>query len=850
MYCCINMVFVHLLRLSSMPVLAALLWLIFTPVLYPVCLGLRVSVLVLRLSISIASWIEDAKVPRGEVPSLASALLLQYSIISAPWRFFRSLARCVRFLGSFILLYSALGFLFTMISSTPAALLLGLFSRPLWLGLHDWEVVRGILPARTRHALLVTAVFVVDLYYECAQGEWRRETDASQPSFRNRTLFVALDFVLRQTWALLRLWTAPLSWARRLAHRSAQAVETVGLRVLTSPHVPSVARLWFAALVLITAHVKDGLEKLVIVWTARMTQPVHDAGSTVYDTEQDAKRQQNQNIYAPLTSSAASIRILSVHPGDQCQPLHCSIHAAPRSSAKYEALSYVWGDPTLERFIFIAGTKFYIAKNLYDCLMHLRHSKDQRELWVDALCINQADPEERSEQVLRMGDLYSKAERVVIWIGLGAPGTAEIFDQTGEGEDSRRPPDTRDSDAIRYLFSSPWWSRVWTVQELVLGNSVIVQCGKHSLSWETFCHVMDTRIDWNNLSQSTLSNVEALVNTFYAEYLALKRERQGRLRGVPRRYPLLERTYTFREKQATVAVDKIFGFYGLLEDASAEIRPDYVEHYSTVQASFAIDFINRYKSLAVVALAELSTPDQDTGIWNWYPRWRVSGKTSAKTLFWTGLGDEVAGQPWSEDAFDACGGRPVRNEYRNDWQTYHRGIALEGYCVDTVVAASRTMTSQGQVLGRPGSVLEQWLAVAQDGTTDSTAHHHWPRLQLFYRTITAGLWDQEQSPGSPDHVKYVTTVREACRGRRFFRTSSDRVGLGPQDATPGDQVWVLLGMGVPVILGQRSSPERWGVYPCRRYLGQAYVDDLMNARSSKHAVQDPGVLETVNITCK
>lgn len=334
--------------------------------------------------------------------------------------------------------------------------------------------------------------------------------------------------------------------------------------------------------------------------------------------------------------------------------------------------------------------------------------------------------------------------------------------------------------------------------------------------------------------------------TFYLQYLALKRERKLYHQHVERRYPLLERTYVFREKQSSLAVDKMFGFYGLLEDPSAEIKPEYVLHPSIVEESFAIDFINRYKSLAVIAITEILKPEGDDGeAWWWYPRWDRDGSTSTKTIFWTGLGDEIGGQPWSEDAFNATNGRMVRAQCEKVGHPYDYSVELEGWHVDTVAVASVVMTGQDVDGGQWEPVLEQWRSVAC-GQADA-AHGHVPcaqNLKLFYKTITAGLFDYEQPPSSPDHAKYLEAVQQACRWRRLFLTSSGRCGLGPQETVCGDGVWILLGMAVPVVLGRRSTDSKADSQDFRReidptepfrYLGQTYIDDLANPVSIPNA---------------
>ena len=84
------------------------------------------------------------------------------------------------------------------------------------------------------------------------------------------------------------------------------------------------------------------------------------------------------------------------------------------------ALSYVWGDPSVKREIYIGESSVLVRVNLEAALRQLRnHSRVQEgfRIWIDALCINQADLVERAVQVLRMKDIYARAWRVVVWLG-------------------------------------------------------------------------------------------------------------------------------------------------------------------------------------------------------------------------------------------------------------------------------------------------------------------------------------------------------------------------------------------------------------------------------------------------
>lgn len=88
----------------------------------------------------------------------------------------------------------------------------------------------------------------------------------------------------------------------------------------------------------------------------------------------------------------------------------------------FEALSYTWGSLQSPETALHCDpdnqiTEFSLGQNLACAFRHLRYMDRPRRLWVDAVCINQDDLEERSTQVLRMGPIYSRAQRVLAWIG-------------------------------------------------------------------------------------------------------------------------------------------------------------------------------------------------------------------------------------------------------------------------------------------------------------------------------------------------------------------------------------------------------------------------------------------------
>jgi len=113
------------------------------------------------------------------------------------------------------------------------------------------------------------------------------------------------------------------------------------------------------------------------------------------------------------------IRLLQLEPAnDRSALIRCSfitVRLADRPA--YEALSYVWGTYSQRETIRVATADVSVTTNLFLALSSLRHPDTPRTLWVDALCINQADVEERSRQVSIMGLIYTEADNVVVYLG-------------------------------------------------------------------------------------------------------------------------------------------------------------------------------------------------------------------------------------------------------------------------------------------------------------------------------------------------------------------------------------------------------------------------------------------------
>jgi hypothetical protein len=153
----------------------------------------------------------------------------------------------------------------------------------------------------------------------------------------------------------------------------------------------------------------------------------------------DPTQERIKSVYEPLDSVKSQIRLLKLLPGSSSQRVECSSFTASldEKELKYEALSYTWGSPRSPGTILLNKVPFLATENLEAALRCLRQPDESRILWVDAICINQLDLAERSQQVGLMRRIYSQASNVVIWLGSRCHKDASAF---LEGATEREDP--------------------------------------------------------------------------------------------------------------------------------------------------------------------------------------------------------------------------------------------------------------------------------------------------------------------------------------------------------------------------------------------------------------------------
>jgi hypothetical protein len=175
------------------------------------------------------------------------------------------------------------------------------------------------------------------------------------------------------------------------------------------------------------------------------------------------------------------MRVLDLQPDEPNSMISCVLREVRLSAnPAYECISYTWGHEPVTKDIELNGTLVRVRPNLWNFFKRLRQQDSTRAVWVDALCISQTDLEEKAQQVQMIGQIFKQAVGVLAWIGEGSEGIREIIHLARRNERSKRDI----SSAFEELVMQPYWTRTWVVQEVVLGQSVLVWCGDDYVSWD------------------------------------------------------------------------------------------------------------------------------------------------------------------------------------------------------------------------------------------------------------------------------------------------------------------------------------------------------------------------------
>ncbi|RMY74336.1 hypothetical protein D0863_03298 [Hortaea werneckii] len=153
----------------------------------------------------------------------------------------------------------------------------------------------------------------------------------------------------------------------------------------------------------------------------KMGQAVLDLGNkTPFHVPAEAPGEDPSALYQPLNSNDSVIRLARLLPGPDNAKIELQLERVSLSEATvlgYEALIYIWGDMANRKEICVDGHYLSVGANLAAFLVSLRRPELTRLLWIDCICINQDDLQEKSQQIAMMNQIYSGADRVLIWRG-------------------------------------------------------------------------------------------------------------------------------------------------------------------------------------------------------------------------------------------------------------------------------------------------------------------------------------------------------------------------------------------------------------------------------------------------
>jgi len=155
----------------------------------------------------------------------------------------------------------------------------------------------------------------------------------------------------------------------------------------------------------------------------------------------------------------------------------------------YEALSYAWGSDEDSAYIFVgANSRLRVRHNVTRILRYLRDGITPgctaRTLWIDAICINQADDEEKGKQVTVMGKIYACATSVLIWTG--EPGCdLQALQESPQGR-SRYPWEKYPLPHLTQFFETGWFTRRCVVQEVMHAREAYFISGNGTMQWQQF----------------------------------------------------------------------------------------------------------------------------------------------------------------------------------------------------------------------------------------------------------------------------------------------------------------------------------------------------------------------------
>jgi hypothetical protein len=585
----------------------------------------------------------------------------------------------------------------------------------------------------------------------------------------------------------------------------------------------------------------------------------------------------------PLKPGSRQIRLFSLQPDHKnfYAPIEGRLSISViEDGTHYEALSYTWGlaSTSNQSQVHLSDGLLRISNNLDMALRHLRQHKTNRVLWIDAICINQSDDSEKSDQVAQMREVYENASEVQIWLGpAGVYSHDGINVLTGltqaegimKGLDG--PFATFDHHALDDILSRDWWSRLWVVQEVAVAKRAKLICGYDVMSWPSD---RDLKAVMSNISRC-IETSEWTTSSRLARMSEILQMQLWRAGSSPP--SLLELVLSVTTRYCTNGLDRIFALRGLASDTeAAQNSPDYSISTEVATERLFHSTILQTNSLDILCCdrAPLATT----------PSW-LSSLTS-------GIDDNrlafnlPQASPLSFRTFNASGGsEPALSIIHNG--LYPDLLVVRGFYVTNIYSnltlrpfnpeSSNTTAKSSPLLiwsrlwcalnERPkrmnttpygdsrGEIAAAWRTLIADTKPDSRKRpDDTYGEQIISLTISSSsllnhsqnLYVKNRDYLEPEEtpnflLEYYAWAVQSSMNRVLIETADERIGWAPREAEEGDCIFVFLGATVPFVL----RPVGLGRY---KLVGACYVHGIMDGETIISLNSGEYKLENITLT--
>ncbi|KAG7059330.1 HET-domain-containing protein [Colletotrichum scovillei] len=534
---------------------------------------------------------------------------------------------------------------------------------------------------------------------------------------------------------------------------------------------------------------------------------------------------------------AYALRCVELLAGYGSQPISCKLKPSTLGQIqyKYEALSYAWGDTTKKVEILLEGQPFKITINLETTLRRLRSAKEDRLLWIDAVCINQHDRLEVNLQVKRMWSVYRYASKVIVFLGGGTADTHHAVDliqalaREGNRLGHRRVTSllfTKDAQptkqALQRLMSSPWWSRAWVIQEFAVATEVAFVCGDLEWSGESFSEALRTLVDVRfnaALPRGQEYFMREIASTPISHLMTARKDYQdshseaSRFKGAPNRDPL-SLLYRFRSFKASDPRDKVYSLFHLIGEVSM-LQPDYNRPVKDLFIDVVKASVGSSGTLEVLChhnRTETCMPDLPT----WCPDWTV--QRGQRILLWQN--DYAAGGNGSKPSAKFEGDELLLQGKVVDhieWAVCFepKMFRKPGLVFDQIMTIQAQVLERASVLPRESQEATSLIDSFRRTLVGSRVRARGPRHEAtilgqgeadkFWDAWFVSMTDQESSGMHGAAKTYNDALYSALAGRVFFISDKGRMGLADNPAKAGDVVGIFAGSRVLFCLREKRG---------------------------------------------